>query len=132
MPKLNKRILIAIVLSAMVLLAIGSAGLAALAFPKLARCYLIVWSDFEEVAPNLYVSSDMSQAQRDVLIDLRKTGAARVADWFGQFTAKTIIIASAVKARVEPYGISPGGTAAAHCNRVSTYIIIGFRCCMSR
>ncbi len=107
------------------LFAIFGAALFGLVRSKMGRCALVGWSDFEPIAPNVYVSPDMTRRQRNDLLGMRKQGEAQIAAWFGQFTATTIFIVSGDKARLEPYGISSMGTAAAHSNLVSTTIVLG-------
>ena len=120
MLKSSKRILIVLVV-----LVVCGAGVIVLVYPQLTRCYLVAWSDFEEISPNLYVSPDMPQHQRVAVMSMKEAGQAAVAEWFGEFTARVAVIASPDKAKVKPFGTTAQGTGLAHSDPFTTHIVLG-------
>jgi len=120
-PKRVKKIL----LTSVLLLLIGVAGYK-LASHEIVRCYLVRWSDLDNIAPNLYVDPNMPESQRQILLSLLADAKERVATLYGEYTANPVIIAGHTVEVMKAYGGNSYNRAGrASFTPIATFVILG-------
>jgi len=80
------------------------AVLAVRAAPAVARCYVVRWSDLDNMSPNFYVDPDMPESQRQMLLSSLPDAKARVATLYGEYTADPVIITGHTMDVMKTYG----------------------------
>ncbi len=113
-----------ILLASALLLLIGAAG--KLATHPIVRCYLVRWSDLDNIAPNIYVDPNMPESQRQLLLSSLADAKARVATLYGEYTAQPVIIAGHTMEVMKAYGGSSDNRAGrAHLTLIAAFIVLG-------
>ena len=94
--------------------------------PKVTRCYLVKWSDLDNIAPNLYVDPNMPESQRQRLLSSLADAREYVATLCGEYTANPVIIAGHTVEVMKAYGGNSYNRAGrASFTPIATFIILG-------
>jgi hypothetical protein len=114
------------ILLASVLLLFVGAVFSKLASHEIIRCYLVRWSDLDNMAPNLYVDPNMPEPQRQILLSSLADAKERVATLYGEYTADPVIIAGHTMEVMKAYGGNSYNRAGrTYLTLVETFIILG-------
>jgi hypothetical protein len=114
-----------ILLASVLLLLVGAAGFT-LATQPIVRCYLVRWSDLDQIAPNVYVGPDMPESQRQTLLSSLADAKTRVATLYGEYTANPVIIAGHTMEVMNTYGGSSDNRAGrAYLTPIAAFIVLG-------
>jgi hypothetical protein len=90
------------------------------------HCYLVKWSDLEEIADNIYVDPDMPDWNRNYLINAVEEGEDRVGNLFGDVIGKPIIIAGHTMDVMQEYGGNSYNTIGrTYLTLLGAYIVLG-------
>jgi hypothetical protein len=54
---------------------------------EIIRCYLVRWSDLDNIAPNLYVDPNMPDSQKQILLSSSANAKDHIATLYGEYTA---------------------------------------------
>jgi hypothetical protein len=105
---------------------LAGAGFSRLASHEIVRCYLVRWSDLDNIAPNLYVDPTMPESQRQILQSSLADAKERVAVLYGEYTADPVIIAGHTMEVMEVYGGNVYNRAGrAYFTPIAAFIILG-------
>jgi hypothetical protein len=97
-----------------------------LASYEIIRCYLVGWSDLDNMAPNLYVDPNMPEPQRQILLSSLADAKERVAMLYGEYTATPVIIAGHTMEVMKIYGGNSYNRAGrASLTPIASFIILG-------
>jgi len=114
------------ILLASVLLLLVGAACYRLASHEIVRCYLVRWSDLDNIAPNLYVDPNMPESQRQTLLSSLADAKERVATLFGEYTADPVIIAGHTMEVMRAYGGNSYNQAGrTYLTPVASFIVLG-------
>jgi hypothetical protein len=114
-----------ILLASVLVLFIGAACYK-LASHEIIRCYLVRWSDLDNIAPNIYVDPNMPESQRQILLSSLADAKERVATLYDEYTANPVIIAGHTMQVMQAYrGSSDNRAGSAHFTPVASFIILG-------
>lgn len=114
------------ILLALVLLLLVGAACYKLASHEVVRCYLVRWSDLDNIAPNLYVDPAMSDSQRQILLSSLANAKERVTTLYGEFMANPVIIAGHTMDVMKTYGGNSYNQAGrTYITPVATFIVLG-------
>jgi hypothetical protein len=96
-----------------------------LLFGEVLNCYVVRWSDFEEISPNLFVSPEMPADRRQKLLTLHADAQKRLGRLYPAMISAPVIIAGYTDNSVSRYGMGTGGTGRAYCTPIETFIVLG-------
>jgi hypothetical protein len=121
LSKTSQRILLVAVLTL-----IFSAAIFTLAPKEIIRCYLVRWSDLEEISPNLFVDPQMPETQRQSLLSSLTESETRIETLYGDITANPVIIAGHTMEVMKTYGGNLyNRTGRTYLTLARTFIILG-------
>jgi hypothetical protein len=86
-------------------------------------CSLVQFSDFEQIAPAIWVDPAMSPAQRAEVLRLIEVGRASVGDFYGEYRARPTIIVGADMERLSWFTNNSYGTT--HYSLLGVSVVIG-------
>ncbi|MCP4541791.1 MAG: hypothetical protein GY832_32065 [Chloroflexi bacterium] len=114
------------ILLALVLLLLVGATCSKLAQHEIVRCYLVRWSDLDQIAPNVYVDPSMPEPQRQMLLTSLTDAKERVTTLYGEYTANPVIIAGHTMTVMKTYGGNSYNRAGrASMTPVASFIVLG-------
>lgn len=71
---------------------------------EMIRCYLVRWSDLDNLAPHLYVDPTMPEGQRQIFLSSLADAKEHVATLYGEYSADPVIIAGHTMDVMQAYG----------------------------
>ena len=97
-----------------------------LASHEIVRCYLVRWSDLDNIAPNLYVDPSMPDSQRQILLSSLVDAKEHVATLYGEYIANPVIIAGHTTEVMKTYGGNTYNRAGrASLTPIASFIVLG-------
>lgn len=113
-------------ISGITILLILSIGLFWLSKHPVMRCYLVSWSDLDQITENVYVDPAMPEANREHLVAAVTEAKQRIAALFGDFQGGAVIIAGHTMSIMNEYGgNSYNQVGRSYLTALGTYIVLG-------
>jgi hypothetical protein len=84
---------------------------------------LVRYSSFEEIAPSVFVEPGMPAGQREQTLELLAAGRARVARFYGTYSASPVIIVGSSMARLSPF--ASNSYASTHYSPLGAAVVFG-------
>jgi hypothetical protein len=113
-------------ISGITILLILSIGLFWLSKHPVMRCYLVCWSDLDQITENVYVDPAMPEANREHLRAAVTEAKQRIAAIFGDFQGDAVIIAGHTMSIMNEYGgNSYNQVGRTYLTTLGSYIVLG-------
>ncbi len=119
-----KKILIKILLGILLLTSISTVSYY-FTHPNISQCFLIGFSDFDQIKEGIYVSPETPADERNLLLEVVTQSEARIKDFWGAWTGTPHIIYCHTQEDYDTYGSHTPGVA--YLNPFATYIVISPR-----
>jgi hypothetical protein len=90
------------------------------------RCYLVSWSDLDQITENVYVDPEMPEANREHLVAAVTEAKQRIAALFGDFQGDAVIIAGHTMSIMNEYGGNDyNQVGRSYLTALGTFIVLG-------